>query len=170
MSTMYPITFRWSGEVMEPLNPKQADRQYYVGQTYRLVPFEERSPASHSHYFAAIHEAWVNLPEDATARFPTAEHLRKWALIRAGYRDERSIVCASKAEALRFTKFIKPLDDYAVVLCQDAVVKVLTAKSQSTAAMGKKDFQASKDAVLMIVAELIGVPPGDLAKNASAAA
>src|SRR3546814_9642927 len=59
-------------------------------------------------------------------RFATPDHLRRWALIRAGYRDERSIVCASKAEAQRLAAFIKPMDDYAVVLVSEAVVKVCT--------------------------------------------
>jgi hypothetical protein len=46
-------------------------------------------------------------------------------------------------------------------------VTVLTALSQSRRAMGKKRFQASKDAVLAFVAELIGTSPATLAKEAS---
>src|SRR3546814_8478118 len=115
---------------MVPLTPRLADRYYVVGETYSLVPQEDRSAVSHRHYFVSLHDAWTNLPEDAAERFQTSEHLRKWALIRAGYRDERSIVCASKAEAQRLAAFIKPMDDYAVVLVSEAVVKVCTAKSQ----------------------------------------
>ena len=57
MTTVYPVNFRWDGEAMVPLNPRLADRYYVVGETYRLEPREERSPNSHNHYFAAVHEA-----------------------------------------------------------------------------------------------------------------
>jgi hypothetical protein len=79
--------------------------------------------------------------------FPTAEVLRKKMLIRAGYADERSIVCASKAEAQRVAAFVKPMDEYAVVTVREAVVRVYTAQSQSIKAMGAKpfpDIQASR--------------------------
>ena len=39
-----------------------------------------------------------------------------------------------------------------------------TAKSQSSAAMGKTQFQASKEAVLDVLAEMIGVEPAALAR------
>jgi hypothetical protein len=109
-----------------------------------------------------VREAWVNLPERFAAQFPTEEHLRKYALIKAGFCDQRSIVCASKAEARRLGAFIKPLDDYAVVAVEDRLVTVFTAKSQSAAAMSKAAFQASKRAVLDVLAEMIGVDPAAL--------
>lgn len=167
---IYPQTFIWDGEHMTPLNGRHADRQYVVGEHYRLAPFEDRSANSHNHYFASLAEAHANLPEDVAERFPTVEHMRKWALIKAGFRDERSIVCTSKAEALRVQSFIKPMDDYAVVLASDCVVKVFTATSQSVRAMGKADFQKSKQAVLDIVAGLIGVRATTLLDNAGKAA
>ena len=169
-TTIYPIAFTWNGEVMVPLQPRLADRYYVVGETYRLEPREDRSQISHNHYFASIQEAWQNLPEHDAERFATADHLRKWALITAGYRDERSIVCASKAEALRVAAFIKPLDDFAVVTAYECVITVYTAKSQSMRAMGKKQFQRSKDKVLDIVSAMIGVGADDLKKNAGRAA
>jgi hypothetical protein len=84
------------------------------------------------------------------------EHLRKYALVKAGYHDKRSIVCSSRAEALRLASFIRPMDDFAVIGTNGPVVTVLTAKSQSMKAMGRKEFQASKDAVLNVLAEMIG--------------
>lgn len=163
-----PAPFRWSGDAMIPLRPRAADRAYAVGEVYNLAPEEARSSASHKHYFAIIREAWLNLNEDYAERFANPEALRKWALIKAGYRDERSIVCASKAEAQRVAAFIKPMDEYALVIVRDATVIVLTAKSQSVRAMGKKDFAESKEKVLAVLAELIGVDPTEL-KRAEAA-
>lgn len=163
-----PIAFEWIGDAMVPLKRfhNVCNATFIVGQRYMLEELQDRSSASHRHYFACIHEAWTNLSEEYADQFPTSDHLRKWALIKAGYRDERTLVCASKAEALRVSAFIKPMDDYAVVVVRDAVVAVYTAKSQSTRAMGKADFQASKDAVLRIVADLVRVSPSEIEKNA----
>ena len=99
-----------------------------------------------------------------SGRFATEEHLRKYALVKAGYRDERAIVCASRAEARRIAAFIRPIDDYAIVTVSDAVVTQFTAKSQSAAAMGEAEFQASKAAVLGLLDEMIGVDPTTLAR------
>lgn len=140
-----------------------------AGEVVTLERREERSSASHNHYFAAINEAWANLRESDAQRFKSPEHLRKWALIRAGFHDERSIVCASKAEALRLAAFMSPLDEYAVVVPSEAVVTVYTAKSQSMKAMGKDSFQRSKDAVLSILAALIEVEPEALSSAAKGA-
>ena len=60
--------------------------------------------------------------------------------------------------------FVKPMDEFAIVTVSEAVVNVWTAKSQSVKAMGKKDFQASKDAVMAILAEMIGTARAALEK------
>ena len=168
--TIRPIVFTWDGDAMVPINPRAADRQYVVHETYRLAPYEERSVNSHNHYFAAVHDGWGNLPEHYAERFPTDEHLRKFALIKAGYHDQRSIVGSSKAEAQRIAAFIRPSDEFAIVTVLQATVTVFTAKSQSLRAMGKAEFQRSKEAVLDIIASLIGVPADTLKQNAGRAA
>lgn len=165
---MTPLLFRWQGDSFEPLRPKLADKQYVVGAVYNLVPVEERSTASHNQFFASVSEAFNNLPEDQAERFKSSEHLRKWALIQAGFRDERSIVCSSHAEALRLAAFIEPMDDYAVVMVAGAAVRVYTARSQSYKAMPKGEFQRSKDAVLDVLAKLLGVTVDDLKKAEAA--
>jgi len=132
------------------------------------APSDRRSAVSHSHYFAAVNEAWRNLPEDMADDFPTSEHLRKWALVKSGFRDERSIACSSRAEALRIAAFVRPIDEFAIVVVREAVVTVYTAKSQSLRAMGKAEFQRSKDGVLDVLAKLIGTSTEDL-KSARAA-
>lgn len=153
---------------MIPLRPRAADRAYVIGQEYSLEIVEARSGAQHRFYFAAIAEAWRNLPEALSDEYADAETLRKKALIRTGYRDERSIVCASKAEARRMAAFIAPMDRYAIVDAREAVVRVWTAKSQSVRAMGKKEFGESIEAVLAFCAGLIGVAPADLQKAEAA--
>lgn len=168
--TPAPLEFAWDGESMIPRHPRRADQLYVVGERYWLEPHEPRSMRSHGHFFACVHEAWANLPEDLAEQYPTADHLRKRALIKAGYRNERSFVCASRAEALRFLTFLKATDNMAFYVVHECTVIEYTAKSQSMRAMGKRDFQASKDAVLDVLAELIGTPVGDLRQNAGKAA
>lgn len=135
----------------------KADAEFVAGQTYRLVEHQERSSATHNHYFASIADAWASIPDELLAEYPSAEHLRKKMLIKCGYADERSIVCASKAEAQRVAAFVRPMDGFAVVIVRDAVVRVYTAQSQSYRAMGKAVFAASKEAVLNAIANLLGV-------------
>lgn len=164
--TPYPLIFEWTGTAMAPLNRRAAERQYTIGEHYRLEPKEDRSAASHAHFFASLADAHANLSDDLAERFVTPDALRKYALIRTGWRDERSIVAASKAEARRIAAFIRPMDEFAVVGVHDAAVVVWTAKSQSMKAMGKAEFQASKDAVLGFLAEMIGVSPDRLGRAA----
>lgn len=164
------LDFSWDGDAMIPRVPRLADKHYVVGLSYRLVPHEERSMRSHRYYFASITEAHKNLPEHLAERFATPDALRKYALIRAGYRDERTFVASSKAEAVRLATFVRPMDDYAVVAVREATVTVYTAKSQSVKAMGKAEFRASLDKVLDVLAGMIGTTAGTLAANAEQAA
>jgi hypothetical protein len=166
-----PLVYCWTGEAMQPLArfARDADKRFVIGQRYTLDEIQERSSRSHAHYFASVGNAWSNLPDHIAAQFPTAEHLRKHALIRTGFRDERSIACSSKAEALRLAAFIKPMDEYAIVTVSGPLVSVYTAKSQSCRAMGKQDFQRSKDAVLAFLDELLGIGRGETEKQGEAA-
>lgn len=159
-----PVPFQWDGEAMKPLQPKRADAFYTVGERYLLAPVCQRSDVSHKHEFAWLREAWLSLPEHL-ADLPhcaSPEHLRKWALIRAGYSDSHSIVCSSRAEALRLAAFIRPIDEFAVVITQGTIVTRFTAKSQSKRAMGAQVFQDSKTKIMEVIAHMIGVEPGDL--------
>jgi hypothetical protein len=167
------IMFTWTDDgtmLPHPRYRRQCDREFVVGENYPFAIAEERSAATHRHYFACVREAWINLPEDMQERFPTEDHLRKYALVKAGYCDERSIVAASNAEAQRFAAFVKPMDDFAIVTVALRVVTVRTAKSQSARAMGKQVFQESKQRVLEVLADLLNVSADDLARTARSAA
>lgn len=168
-----PLPYTWDGESMVPLNPRIAalcDRQYVIGETYQLGRMEGRSTASHNHQFAWLHDAWLNLPEHYAGRFPTEEHLRKFALIKAGYCDQSQFVCSSKAEAIRLAMWARKIDEYALVVATESVVTIFTAKSQSKKAMGAKDFQESKQRVLDIIAGMLDVEPKALTANGGMAA
>lgn len=133
-------------------------------------PISHRSKVSHDHFFAQVEDMYENLPEDMAGDFGSAEHLRKWALIKAGFRDERSFVASSKAEALRIATFLRPIDEFAIIIVREATVTQYTAKSQSMRAMGRAEFQRSKDEVFRVLEELTGIEPGQAATHAGRAA
>lgn len=149
-----PMAFRWTGVGMVPLNPRAAEQAFKLGHVYRLEPWMDRSPASVAHYFAIINEAFDNLPAPLAARLGSPESLRKYALIQCGYRDERSVVCRSKAEARRVAAFVQPFDEHAIVSVVEAMVVVWTARSQSRRTMDRETFQRSKDDVLSYIGNL----------------
>lgn len=163
-----PIVFTWDGDAMVPHQrfASLCDRQYVVGESYTLVHHEERSDRTHRHFFASVNEIWKNLPEQIAARWPTPEHLRKWALIRCGYADSRSVVCESDIEAHRIAAFLRPLDAYAVIAISGPVVTVYTAQSQSRADMNKATFQQSKEDVFGLLADLIGTSKENISREA----
>lgn len=168
MSEAPPIPCQWTGEAFVPIGRgrRDADRYFVIGERYTLVEEKQRSAASHRHYFAQVNEAWANLPEERMRDFASADHLRKFALIMTGFRDERTLVASSRAEAQRLAAFVRPIDEYAVVTVEGSLVRVLTAKTQNMRAMDKATFQASKDAVLAYLAEMIGVEPEALGRAA----
>jgi hypothetical protein len=171
MSTA-PLMCRWTGDGFIPLgrSAKDADATFVIGERYTLVEVQDRSMASHRHYFASLHEAWRNLSDEQVERWPTSDHLRAYALIKCGYATQRQLVAASKAEAQRLAAFLRPVNEYALITVADCVVTEWTAESQSFRAMGKQRFGESKQKVLDYVAGLIGVTPDALQQNAGRAA
>jgi hypothetical protein len=156
---IHPVEFQWTGEVMKP-QPRfhvLARKQYTVGDTYTLGVNEERSMASHRHYQACVEEAWRNLPEDKLERYPTKDHLRKWALIKAGYYDEGIVICESRKQAITLIALVKLLDEFSITIVKGMVVKVYKAKSQKMESMTREEFEKSKADVLAILSETIGV-------------
>lgn len=164
--TTYPLVFEWTGSAMAPLNRRAAERQYVRGEQYCLDVCEERSVATHNHEFAWLHDAWMNLPEAVADLYPSPEHLRKRALIQAGYYDEEIIDVGSKACALRVAASYRRVDDFAYVVARGPMVVIRRAKSQSRRAMDRMTFQASKTAIMDVVAQLLGVEPQQIGRVA----
>ena len=181
---MVPVVFKWKdvdlcaegGEVIRsrvmvphPRYEKVARRQFAEGEEYPLIVLEARSRASHNQYFAAVNEAWDNLAEDIATRWPTAEHLRKWALVEVGFFDEKVFPdCKSPAHAKQLAVFVRSVDTYAQIHVHKTTVIVREPKSQSAAAMGKDQFEKSKRAVLDLLATLARTTRAQLNENAGA--
>lgn len=155
MDTFPPLACDWDGEVFKPLHPRRADKYLTVGERYSLVQYEDRSAATHNHQFAWLHDAWLNLPENIADQYPTPEHLRKRALIDAGYYDETIIDAGSNAAAIRVAAAVQAIDTFALVFVRKCFVIRRTAKSQSRRAMKKDEFQASKTAIMEVIDALV---------------
>ena len=164
MSAPPAITFIWDGDAMVPHRAasRLAEKSFTSGHAYRLIVQEQRSRASHDHYFAAVHEGWMNLPERLQIGFPTETHLRKYALIEAGFCTVRRVL-----KGARIT-----IDRYAVIDTDDhggvTVYEALSQKIRGPGAMSAADFKKSKQLVLEIIANMVGVTPDELMKERAA--
>ena len=170
--TFAPLTCRWDGEGFVPVGryASEATKKCVIGQIYRIAEWADRSDVTHKHEFAWLREAWSNLPEQYADMYPSAEHLRKRALIQAGFYNEQIIDAGTNAAALRVAAGFRSHDDFCMAVVRGGIVAIRTAKSQSRRAMNKAEFQKSKSAIMEIIAEMVGVSTGDLEQNAGKAA
>ena len=166
------IAYRRDGDTLMPLaHHVRAFRTAFAeDRVYWLTEHKDRSGRSHRHFFAAVREAWQQLPEHLAPRFPSPDHLRAFALIKGGFKRDRVYPLASRDDALRLATYITSKDPFAVVDITDAVLTVSEAESQSEDAMEADRFELSKRAVLEIVASMIGVDVSALHRNTERAA
>lgn len=175
-----PVSFEWTlvdivdddgivkrRHVMMPLARygNVAAKQFRDGERYDLSVLEARSAKSHRFYFVSIKNAFDSLPEKIAPRFPSKEHLRKWALVQVGLFDEREFDCDTQINARRLANFIRLEDEYASITVHGKKVIVRRAKSQAGNAMTKEEFQASSKAVLELLDALIGTQPGTVKRE-----
>ncbi len=162
------MKYQRRGDTMCPLDIQKFRQDTTDGELYNLEP--RRSRKSHNHYFACIKTAFDNLSEGQQAQFGSADNLRKFALIREGYSHTQTYYADAPQEAARVATFLRHGRDYAIVTVTGSLVTYNTAESQSMKALGKKRFEASKDAVLSRLAHMIGVDADTLRANAGASA
>ncbi|MBS1725003.1 MAG: hypothetical protein JSS66_18850 [Armatimonadetes bacterium] len=169
--TTAPILTEWTGDAFRPIGfaARECDKHFVVGQRYRMAEYQDRSAASHAHEFAWLKNAWRTLPDDLAAEYPSPEHLRKRALIQAGFYDEQAVDAGSRAAALRVASMVRSREEFAYVIVNGPIVLIRTAKSQSRRAMDKAAFQASKTAIMDVIAAMLGVEPETLARSQVAA-
>lgn len=180
-----PVVFKWlevelvdadgvaqriKAMVPHPRYGKVAARQFVDAEEYPMVILETRSRASHSHYFAALQEAYDNLPEKLAARWQSMDHFRKWCLIEQGWfhEDEHNFDTEQDAKtfAKRLTSFARAEDVYIRMWQTGVRVIVRRAKSQSAHAMAKDAFEASKKSVLELASLMVGIDRPALEKHA----
>jgi len=153
MSDTFPLRYEGDG-MFKCLHPKRISLE--VGEVHGWQMAEHRSKSSHDHFFAVVNEAWKSLPEALADDFPSPEHLRKFALIKAGFCSETRIVCANNSEAMSLATKAKAMDKYSIIALDGKAVTIWTADSQRRDAMGRERFQAAKERAIDIISQLIG--------------
>lgn len=167
VSETFPLRYDGDGR-FTCLHPKRIHLQ--PGEVHGWQMAEARSKASHDHFFACVNEAWMNLPEHLQEEFPTAEHLRKFALIKAGFCTQTIVVCATNGDAVKLAAKAGQLDRYSLVEIRQRTVTIWTADSQRRDAMGRKLFQEAKERALHVISDLVGTDVTKLKENAHGAA
>lgn len=157
---MTPLVFRWDGEAMRvlPRFAKDADKRYVVGEVYTLEEIQERDMVKHRRQFAFVKDAWKNLDHryENEPWAQSAEHLRRFALVKTGYCNTETFVCSSRAEAMRWAAQLRSDNEYAIVTIQGTTIHRFTAMSQSVRSMGAQTFYESRAKVMEFVSGLIG--------------
>lgn len=151
------FSFQWREGVMVPLHRGGAARKFRENAIYWLqeAPLVEATDRSRRHQFAILNKAWASLPEELKDTYPNVEALRKRALIAAGFFDEVAIEGVTPEQAGALVASLRRKDVFSHVRIQGDCVFQRTAKSQKT--MERDDFERSKQKILEIAAELIGV-------------
>lgn len=144
----------------------QCDMAFAIGEVIHFQRWEERSAASHNHEFAWLSNAWLSLPESVSDLYPTPEHLRKRALIAAGYYNEQIVDAGSKAAAVRVAAAFRSREEFSITIVRGPLVVIRTAKSQSRRTMDKEEFQTSKTAIMEIIAGILGITVEEVGRAA----
>jgi len=145
-------------------------QQWAEGEEVILDVLLQRSMASHNHYFAALHEGFLNLAEEYAQEFDSEEHLRHWCLCKEGFCTSTKWVMNTAEDARQLRKALKEADAATIVGVEGNVATVYHPLSQSMKAMGKDAFEESKKAVLARVASMANTTVTELKKNAGRAA
>jgi hypothetical protein len=157
MSFSVPLQYLGDGQFQAMRgHAKRCDKELTIGEVLTWEEIKARSMNSHRHYFASVHDAWLNLPEAIAGQFPTEEYLRKYALCKSGFCTMQKIVCSTEREAMQASGILHGMDTFAICEVNVNIVTIWRAESQSLKAMGKDRFQKSKTAVLEYLESLIG--------------
>lgn len=165
------VMFEWTGEVMRPLayHTDLCARTFEAGKRYRLVEFSERSRETHDHFFATVVGYWQNWPEKYERDLPSADHLRKHALIRTGHYIQSVMAHDSLDAATAYVRdFIRYIDyaEGSIVSTANGTCTVMRiAKSQRKKIMDAAEFQKSKNDVLEFCQSVTGIAPEQMARE-----
>jgi len=144
--------FTGSGLALRQPSLDKLREAFGAGETLALEVQAIRSMESHRHYFAVLRNLWANLPERlASAPYAQSpETMRKHALLATGFVGQVDVIdCGKAATAERIAAaFCSAPGDYCVANARGPIVTRSYARSQSMRAMGRRDFQRSKTAVL----------------------
>lgn len=164
------VVFEWTGTVMRPLayHADLCARTFEPGKRYKLIEFSERSRETHDHFFATVAGYWQNWPERYERDLPSADHLRKHALIRTGHYLQSVMAHASLEEATAYVRDFIRYVDYAegsITSTHGTATVMRIAKSQRKQVMDAAEFQKSKQDVLEFCQAVTGISPEQMLRE-----
>ena len=115
----------------------------------------DHSDPARRRYFAHIRDVWDSLPDHRRELHLTPKHLRKWALVKAGYCDTNIVNCGSKRAAIEVAAMAKRLDTFCVTDIRGSVVVIHTALSQTKRMQPRKIFLECAAAVERVLDDMI---------------
>ena len=131
-------------------------------------------------FFAVLRAMFLHWPENAQFSPESEEHLRKFILIRAGYRETTDIPVTfaedqpglTKLTALSIEAALKAAGAYAFIRPHPdgGLVRVFKAKSIAFDKIGQAEFNALNDAVETAYAQETGLDPEQVLKQTEQAA
>lgn len=135
------------GEVL--VIPPEASNKFNVGETYTVDVSKPRSKHQHNMYFRAIEVAYENWPDASIFTPMSAEHLRKFLQVKAGWGYSTSF--SDPLNALKYMQLRYGEDMFAFE--DDGIIYVHVSKSIAFGKMGAvafNEFVTAVDKQLMI--------------------
>ena len=124
-----------------------------------------RSPEQHRRYFAFTKAAHQHWPESHEFQPDSADHLRKWLQIKAGYREVVEVDVQGMSPILAATvseAVMRAAKSYAFCRVHAGKLKVFRSKSIAFAELGSSPFTKLCEAVEAAVEAETGLKPDDL--------
>lgn len=131
-------------------------------------------------FFGVLRAMYAHWPESAEFRPESEEHLRKWALIKAGHKETTDVPVSfaedepglTKLTALAIEGALKAAGAYAFIRPhpEGGLVRVFKAKSIAFDKLGQADFNALNDAVETVYTHETGLDPEQVLKEHERAA
>lgn len=155
-------------KVMVPHNrfARLCNRQFELEEDYALGPVDNVPGRSRASFFMSVHNAWDSLPEDSDEVFASEEHLRKRALVKAGWADHSVTNWKTKADARRHAVDLRKIDGYAVIAVNGEgdswTVDVWVARSIAAGQIKGEEFKGVKMRAERWLASLSGCTTEEL--------
>jgi len=137
-----------------------------------------RSPADHRRFFGLIRAAYHHWPEAHEFTPDSEEHLRKWLLCKAGYRDVTMIPVEFADDQPGLVRLItiaaegavKAAGGYAFLRPHGDGIAVFAAKSIKWDSLDQRGFHEIRSAVETVIETETGMKPDEMLKQTEDAA
>ena len=139
------------------------------GVTLRCQVSKPRSNPAHRMFFGIIAVAFEQWPENAKFKPTSVEHLRSWALIKAGHYNSLDVPAhnpkVAAAIVIKLVEAVKADDKHPIIWAMKDSVRVYTPKSVAYSEVAQADFSKISEAVYTEIEKVLGVPIAELRRQ-----